>query len=757
VIKAQTNLVLVDVIATDKNGEYITDLEQQDFRVFEDSKEQPITSFSQDADAPRGNRHYMVLFFDDSTMDASQQMQARQQAAKFVDSTASPDRQMAVVDFGGTLQVTQNFTADGELLKRAVSSVKYSAVNPNAEPANVQLAVMGAPMLGQAQSDFGARSVLLSLRDVAKTLISVQGRKTMILFSAGFPLTSERQSELTAAIDALNKANVAVYPVDVRGLENPSAPNDDISAPVIFGPPTAHRPGAESRPLASPFAHFPGLLAALDPDFPEPAQGPHGSGGGQGGAPGGGGAGGGAGGGGGVGGGGGSRGGGGGAGGTGGGGGTKGGGGGGTSGGGRGPGNINNNNNNFYNNRLGAGCVAGMGGMAMGCGMSMIIPNIPNTVSTNQQVLYALAKGTGGFEIFNTNDFLEGLQKIAKEMNDYYEIGYAPPNPIRDGSFHDIKVEVKRRGVKIRYRTGYFAIKSPDLLKGTPEGKTLEARLASPEPGKIPLSVSTPYFYVKPGVARVNLVLSVPGSDIDFTKQKGAYHSDVNVLGVAYKLDGSVAARFSDTLKLDYEKKEVEDFAKTPFHYQNTFEIAPGSYTLDLALSAGGEGFAKYSSPFYVQPFSGEKLTVAGPAVGEKFAPIAELSAQMDAALLEDRRPLVFKGKELVPSASCRFDKGTEPAVYVEVYDPALKGIDAKNAPYVGVVFNVFDGKTNQQVYSSKTLLINDVLQPGNPLVPVGFSLPIGQLLAGQYRVEVTARDSLGNVSSIHAADFSIQ
>jgi hypothetical protein len=40
----------------------------------------------------------------------------------------------------------------------------------------------------------------------------------VVLFSSGFPLTSESESELTATIDACNKANVAIYALDVRGL-----------------------------------------------------------------------------------------------------------------------------------------------------------------------------------------------------------------------------------------------------------------------------------------------------------------------------------------------------------------------------------------------------------------------------------------------------------------------------------------------------------------------------------------------------------
>ena len=92
-------------------------------------------------------------------------------------------------------------------------------------------------------------------------------------------------------------------------------------------------------------------------------------------------------------------------------------------------------------------------------------------------------------------------------------------------------------------------------------------------------------------MARVNLAMSVPGSAIDFEKRKGVFHSDVHVLGIAYRLNGSIAARFSDTVKLDYQKNEVKDLGKRSFDYQNTFKIVPGSYTLKLVLSAGGEKF----------------------------------------------------------------------------------------------------------------------------------------------------------------------
>src|ERR1700683_4379986 len=111
-IKTETRTVRVDVVVTDKKGNYVHDLKADDFKVYEDNKQQPVTNFSFGADpnaAAASGRHYMVLFFDNSTMDVGDQAQARTAAAKFIDQNAGPDRVMAVMDFGRTLLGQQHF------------------------------------------------------------------------------------------------------------------------------------------------------------------------------------------------------------------------------------------------------------------------------------------------------------------------------------------------------------------------------------------------------------------------------------------------------------------------------------------------------------------------------------------------------------------------------------------------------------------------------------------------------------------------
>ena len=56
-IRAETRLVLVDTIVTDKKGNYVSDLVQKDFRVWEDDKEQQIKSFSYEANPTTSARY----------------------------------------------------------------------------------------------------------------------------------------------------------------------------------------------------------------------------------------------------------------------------------------------------------------------------------------------------------------------------------------------------------------------------------------------------------------------------------------------------------------------------------------------------------------------------------------------------------------------------------------------------------------------------------------------------------------------------
>jgi VWFA-related protein len=729
VIRTETRLVLVDTVVTDKKGEYVRDLVQKDFKVWEDGKEQSVTSFSFEESTGSGTAkpRYLVLFFDNSTMDIGDQARARDAAAKFIDANAGPDHLIAVAEFGGTVHISQNFTADPERLKQVVAGLKGSSVSPNAQPpvmvASLATPSLG-PSLGNAEADFGVQTVLLALRNLAKDLSTVPGRKSLVMLTSGFALNPEYESELTAVIDTCNKANVAIYPIDVRGLVTPdmTAPHSGLAPPSThsrsgsYVPAAFHYSGTNSQPMPRLAA-----FAELDPQ----QHGGGGGGGGGGGVGGGGGHGGGGTGGGGTGGGG-----------TGGGGKTGGGTtGGGTTGGSR-PGGTspNNNLNNPYNQPR------------------QIVPQFPPSASTNQQVLYQLADGTGGFVIVNTNDLLGGLQKIGKDQNQYYLLGYKPAGS-PEGTCHTLKVKVERGGTNVRARSGYCNVRPADLLAGNAVEKDLEARAGSEMQGNVTAVMQLPFFYTSPNTAQVHLAIEIPSAALKFEKVKGKQHAAVNILGIAYKPDASIAARFSDTVNVDLDdKKQVEEFQKQPFRYENQFGIASGNYKLKVVFSSGNESFGKLDAPLSIDPYLGQEFSMSAMALSNNVRRAAEVSTDLDSQLLEDRTPLVVQGMQISPSASNQFKKTDTAAIYAELYEPHMKD---PNPPEIAFELRVVERKTGVEKFHFRNRLPKG--PAGVPVIPMGVKLPVAQLDSGSYRVELRAIDSLGGSSKTRTADFDLQ
>ena len=764
VIRTETKLVLVDVVVTGKKGAYVEDLELKNFKVWEDNKEQQLKTFSFGADpkSPGGQQRYIVLFFDNSTMAMGEQVQARQAAARFIESNAGPDRLIAVANFTGSLQIAQNFTSDIDRLKQVVGGIKTSAVAPGPERAS-----LGIPRLGGI-GEFGTRSMLLALRSMAKNLTDVPGRKSLILFTSGFPLTNEGRSEANAAIDSCNKANVAIYPIDVRGV-NGSLPNmmDDGSNPA--GPRGRGRaalefpqafPGVAWRSSGIALAASPVVSIAsffLSAAEWEPQRGGGQPGGGGGGNPG-----------------------------TVGGGNTRGTPSGGTPGNtgnnpggnpgtgntrgnnpgnpGTGVNNPNNNNNNGRNNNNGGynnpndpnnpnnPFNRNNPNSPYYNPSRLNIPDFPHGATDNQQIMYLLAEGTGGFVINNTNDMIAGMQKIGKEQNQYYIVGYTPPESA-DGSCHTLKVKVDKGGSTVRSRAGYCNVRSRDALAGNPIEKTLESRAAAPAAGTIAASMRAPFFYTGANTARVAVAIEIPSEAIKFEKVKGKMHAGVNVLGIAYKQDGSVAARFSDMVKLDFDnQKEVQGFKEKPMHYENQFDVAVGVYNLKVVFDSGDASFGKLESPLVINAYEASDFAVSGIAFSQVFAKVTDSDANMDSMLLEGRSPLVAGAYQFTPTGVSRFKAADRVGMYFELYDPALLG---EQKPKVAVQIHILDGKTLDVKTDSGNVLVDNFVKAGSLVVPAGLRLPIETLSPGLYRLEIKALDSTGSFAT-RTADFEI-
>ena len=690
-IKAESRLVLVDVIVTDKKGEYIHNLEQKDFKVWEDDHEQNIKTFSFEEGAATGEsaKTHLILFFDDDSMKVADQGRARAAAAKFLDTNAGPGHYFAVIDYAGTMRVTQNFTDDAARLKQVVSEAKLSTTS------NLNASLGGSVFT--SYDAYSNRNVLLALRSVARSLNSLSGRKSLVWLTSGLPMNPDTEAEMTALISECNRSNVAIYPLDVRGL----------SGSVLTG---QNRPLSREDDWRFSYAQFSASDAEGTPHLVYVLQ-KGGTGGGGGGRTGGG---------------------------------TT-----GTTGGTGGRPTTGNTGTRVYTAPPPNMTIPNP---TVPQPRTTIIPPMQPSLSVTQQVLYSVATGTGGFVIANSNDLAAGLEKIGKESRQYYVLGYTPPTP-EDGACHALRVKVDRSGAQVRARTGYCAVRSKDFLADKPVAKQLEAHAMGSEAGDITGSAAAPFFYTSPGTARVNLALDIAGNSIKFNKDKDAYHAVLNILGVATKPDGSVAARFSDAVDLQLEKKQLDDFASRPYHYENQFYVASGQYTLKIAVNSGDK-YGRFEVPLVVDPYEKTQFSMSGLALSKEFHKVSDMSENLDTLLLQDRTPLVTQGLQIVPTGENTFKKSDRAAVYLEVYEPL---IGDSTPPKVSLKLNIVDEKTGKSELEAGVPDTGASVVPGNPVIPMGVPLPISNLQPGTYIVELTATDTAGHSTAARKAVFSVQ
>jgi VWFA-related protein len=253
--RTRTELVLVNVTARDKNGNLVGDLKREDFTVLEDNKPQPVISFdlentdavlpytslaspllkptqpqsagaaAQVAATPLKDRRLIILFFDVSSMQPDEIDRARRAAQNYVDKQMAPADLVAVISLGSDLAVNQDFTSDRALLKKMLQNLNAGAGQGFEE--GTTGTSEGTPETGQSftaddteYNIFNTDRRLQALRSIAERLSHVEEKKSLIYFSSGMDRTGiENQSELRAATNASVRANLAIYTVDLRGLQ----------------------------------------------------------------------------------------------------------------------------------------------------------------------------------------------------------------------------------------------------------------------------------------------------------------------------------------------------------------------------------------------------------------------------------------------------------------------------------------------------------------------------------------------------------
>ena len=273
VVRITTNLVQVDAVVTDRQGNHITDLRAEDFEILENGRAQPITHFSYiatspavaagataapapvDRNAPPARlrpeqvRRTIALVVDDLGLSFESAHFVRRALKKFVDEQMQAGDMVAIIRTSAGVGALQQFTADRRQLYAAIERVRWvpggrggvSAFAPiESNPLSARgNETSGAGARGGQQSGAGRTGgdaieefreeiftvgTLGALNFIVRGLREMPGRKSVILFSDGIPILN-RSGESGRVLESLrrltdlaNRASVVFYAIDARGL-----------------------------------------------------------------------------------------------------------------------------------------------------------------------------------------------------------------------------------------------------------------------------------------------------------------------------------------------------------------------------------------------------------------------------------------------------------------------------------------------------------------------------------------------------------
>jgi VWFA-related protein len=165
------------------------------------------------------------------------------------------------------------------------------------------------------------------------------------------------------------------------------------------------------------------------------------------------------------------------------------------------------------------------------------------SISTNidsQETMREMARETGGRAYVNQNEIKVGVERAFQDEAAAYTVGYYPENKKYDGKYRQIKVKVKRDGIELHSRRGYFAI-DPTQTKGYNAQQEVVSALGDAAPATFvafSAQVKPPSANSVPG--KIGVTFLVDGHSLSAEDASGGKHLNVALYATIYSPDGKM-------------------------------------------------------------------------------------------------------------------------------------------------------------------------------------------------------------------------
>jgi VWFA-related protein len=546
VVRITTNLVQVDVSVT-KDGKPVTDLQPEDFEIFEDGKPQTITNFSYVSNVP-GNaplaaspvakskdktappippaninlndqRRTIALVVDDLGMSFESMSRLRPQIKKFLD-TLLPNDLIAIIRTGGDVGALQQFTNDRRVLQSAIDRLRwnpcsragFNVFQPAGPKGDDDFSIPEASNTGVC-SEVMVFSSFKALRYILQGMSHLPGRKSMMFFSDYLPVQDQEPSasEQTKRM-AGDTANTPITSVNT----NARVLDDSYQAQLERIAEMAIRSSVVIYSVDTRGLQYTGTTAE--------------------------------------------------------------------------------DRSNLHSRTLRSNPGAAAAEQKM--------RERSQQLWIGQQGSNLIARQSGGFLVRNTNDF--GFNRVMDDQQGYYLIGFRPTEETFNRDFHRLKAKVKRGGVSVRTRDGFFGFTETETRPPEPEAKSeMTKALISPF-GSHDLAVQLTSFFIEEAdkAPALRSFIFLDAHNLAFTDlPDGSHATNLSISTILFGDNGKVVGQEDQTGTLRFDKAGYERAMRDGIAYSfDTSVKLPGTFQFRVAVREAGSGRIGTASQFIQVP-----------------------------------------------------------------------------------------------------------------------------------------------------------
>lgn len=195
-----------------------------------------------------------------------------------------------------------------------------------------------------------------------------------------------------------------------------------------------------------------------------------------------------------------------------------------------------------------------------------------------------IARQTGGFQIRNSNDF--GLPRILEDQSGYYLLGYRPTEETFNRRFHHIKAKVKRSGMTVRTRFGFFGVSEEEVKRArSPQDETNLALMSPFGVQDLELDLVSFFANGKTEGSVVRSFVYFNTSDLTFTPVNDRRETSLEIHGMIFGNNGRIVEQVKHDAVLRLKDDEYQNAMREGLRLRFDMPVKqPGSYQVRLAV-----------------------------------------------------------------------------------------------------------------------------------------------------------------------------